>query len=117
MAGDAYDTIQRFWKIQDEGDYSALADLFAEDAVLVDPVFGRFEGRDAIAAFMTKMNSEMAKIGASFQLVELAGDAETAWAQWRAMTNAGPRDGVGVYRVRSGRLVYYRDYMNEPADR
>ena len=58
MPGDAYDTIQKFWKIQDEGDYSALADLFAEDAVLVDPVFGRFEGRSAIASFMTKMNAE-----------------------------------------------------------
>ena len=102
MAGDAHDTIREFWRIQDEGDYSALSDLFAEDAVLVDPVFGRFEGREAIAAFMTKMNTEMKKVGAAFRLVELAGDDETAWAQWRAETNAGPRDGVGVLWERKG---------------
>lgn len=113
MSGDAYDTIEKFWKIQDDGDYSALAQLFAEDAVLVDPVFGRFDGREAIARFMAKMNVEMRKAGASFRLVELAGDGETAWAQWRAETDAGPREGVGVYRVRDGRLTYYRDYMNE----
>jgi steroid delta-isomerase len=114
VAGDAYDTIERFWKIQDGGDYSKLTDLFAEDALLEDPVYGRFEGRDAIVGFMAKMNVEMKKIGATFQRVELAGDDETAWAQWRVETNAGPREGVGVYRVRNGRLTYYRDYMNEP---
>ena len=117
MAGDAFETIRKFWEIQDEGDYSALSDLFADDAVLVDPVFGRFEGREAITGFMTKMNTEMKKAGASFRLVELAGDGETAWAQWRAETNAGPREGVGVYRVRNGQLTYYRDYMNEPSEK
>ena len=55
---------------------------------------------------------EMAKAGASFRLVELAGDDETAWAQWEATTNKGTRQGVGVYRVRNGQLVYYKDYMN-----
>ena len=49
---------------------------------------------------------------AVFRLVELAGDNETAWAQWEATTNKGTRQGVGVYRVRNGQLVYYKDYMN-----
>ena len=112
MAGDAYDTIERFWKVQDDGDYSKLSELFADDAVLVDPVFGTFECAAAIAAFMEKMNVEMRARGASFRLVELAGDDETAWAQWEATTSSGPRTGVGVYRVRDGKLTYYRDYMN-----
>ncbi len=70
---DAEATIRRFWEIQDGGDYSKLADLFADDAVLVDPVFGTFTGGEAIAGFMQRMNVEMAKAGASFTLVELSG--------------------------------------------
>jgi ketosteroid isomerase-like protein len=112
MAGDAYDTIKRFWEIQDEGDYAALVPLFADDAELVDPIYGTFVGGEAIAGFFQMMNTEMAKAGASFRLVELAGDDETAWAQWQATTNNGERQGVGVYRVRNGQLTYYKDYMN-----
>jgi steroid Delta-isomerase len=113
MAGDAYDTIKRFWEIQDGGDYSLLSALFTEDAVLVDPIFGTFVGGEAISGFMAKMNVEMKKAGATFFLEELSGDGETAWARWRADTSKGPRNGVGIYRVRDGKLTYYRDYMNE----
>ncbi len=112
MAGDAYDTIKRFWEIQDLGDYAALATLFADHAEVIDPVYGTFTGGEAIAGFFTMMNTEMAKAGASFRLVELAGDDETAWAQWEAITHKGVRHGVGVYRVRDGQLTYYKDYMN-----
>ncbi len=115
--GDAYETIRRFWTIQDGGDYSQLGELFAEDAVLVDPVYGTFTGSEAIVGFMTLMNSEMAKAGASFSLLELAGSGDTAWAQWKAVTNRGDRFGVGIYRVRDGKLTYYRDYMNEPSEK
>jgi steroid delta-isomerase len=115
MSDDAYEVVQRFWSIQDGGDYSKLGELFAEDAVLVDPVFGTFTGREAITAFMHEMNQEMAKRGASFRLSEMAADGETAWAQWEATTSAGVRHGVGVYRVRDGVLTYYRDYMNAPS--
>ena len=115
MAGDAYDTIERFWRIQDEGDYTATAALFAEDALFVDPVYGTFEGRDAIAAFMQKMNAAVGAINGVFTLVELAGGDDSAWAQWHFESDHGPRDGVGVYRVRDGQITYYRDYMN-PAE-
>lgn len=114
---DAYDTLKRFWTIQDDGDYSKLADLFADDAELVDPVYGTFTGGQAIAEFMTMMNTEMAKAGASFRLAELSGATDTSgngtvWAQWTATTNKGDRTGVGVYRTRDGKITYYRDYMN-----
>ena len=109
----AYDTLRQFWEIQDGGDYSLLSALFSDDAVLEDPIFGTFVGGEAIAGFMAKMNVEMVKAGASFRLVELAGGGETAWAQWEATTSKGDRTGVGVYRVRDGKITYYRDYMNE----
>ena len=114
MAGDAYDTIKRFWEIQDHGDYAPLADLFADDAQVVDPVYGTFTGGQAIAGFFTMMNTEMAKVGATFRLVDLAGDDEAAWAQWEVTTTDGrdPRQGVGVYKVNNGKLTYYKDYMN-----
>ncbi len=112
MSGDAYDTLARFWEIQNDGDYTKVVELFADDAVLVDPIYGTFEGGPAIADFMAKMNREMTKIGASFRLEELEGDETTAWAQWVATTNKGDRSGVGVYRVRNSQITYYRDYMN-----
>ncbi len=112
MAGEAEATIRRFWDVQESGDYSRLVELFADDAVLVDPVYGTFNGAEAIAGFMAKMTEEMAARDISFRLVDLAGDDEMAWAQWEAVMPAGNRSGVGVYRVRDGRLTYYRDYMN-----
>lgn len=112
MTGDAHTTLQRFWDVQDSGDYSQLVELFADDAVLVDPIYGTFTGSAAIAEFMATMTKEMASRDISFRLVELAGDDETAWAQWEAVIPAGNRSGVGVYRVRDGKLTYYRDYMN-----
>jgi len=111
--GDAYATIERFWNIQDGGDYTRVVELFAADAVLVDPIYGTFNGRDAIAGFMAKMNREVTKAGASFRLVELAGGDNAAWAQWAMVTADGERSGVGIYRVSNGLITYYRDYMDK----
>ena len=69
MAGDAYDTIERFWETQNAGDYTATVALFADDAVLEDPLYGTFTGRDAIGGFMAKMNEAVAKTEGSFRLV------------------------------------------------
>jgi steroid Delta-isomerase len=118
QTNDAYDTLKRFWEIQDGGDYSKLSSLFADDAVLVDPVYGTFTGGEAIAGFMTKMNTEMVKAGASFALESLSGAVDnqgegTVWAQWKAVTKKGDRTGVGIYRTNGGKITYYRDYMNE----
>lgn len=114
MSGDAYDTIERFWQIQDGGDYTATAELFADDARFDDPIYGTFNGRAEIAAFMEKMNGAVSAINGVFTLEELAGDDETAWAQWRFDSDNGVRHGVGIYRVADGRITYYRDYMNPP---
>ena len=38
----AKEIIETFWKIQDEGDYTKVVELFDEDAGLVDPFFGTF---------------------------------------------------------------------------
>ena len=110
----AIETIETFWRIQDAGDYTAMVELFAEDALLEDPFFGKFEGREAIAGFMAKMNVEMKKRETHFEVVEIDGGGEVAWAQWVAVTPRGRIEGCGLYRVRDGLMTYYKDYMNAP---
>jgi ketosteroid isomerase-like protein len=112
MARSAKETIEEFWRVQDAGDYRRLVDLFAEDALLVDPVYGSFRGREAIRGFMEKMNAVMAERNIDFVAEEIDGGGEVAWAQWVARTPRGNIEGCGLYRVRDGLLTYYRDYMN-----
>ena len=118
MWNDTLEVIQKFWKIQDDRDYEKLVDLFADDAVLEDPIFGTFKGKEAIAGFMAKMNEEMAKIETHFNALEISGGGGTAWCQWEAVSPKGKRQGCGLYKVHDGKMTYYRDYMNaeeEPA--
>ena len=110
----AKQTIEEFWRIQDEGDYTMVLELFAEDAILVDPFFGTFNGKEAIAGFMAKMNEEMKNRETDFVVREIAGAGETARAQWVAKTPSGDIDGCGLYKVRDGLMTYYKDYMNAP---
>ena len=114
MTLSAKETIEKFWRIQDEGDYTAVVELFAEDALFEDPVYGTFEGRDAIMAFMQKMNEEMQTRETDFVVREIDGGGEVAWAQWIMRTPEGNIEGCGLYRVRDGMLTYYKDYMNAP---
>lgn len=116
MPGQAQDTIEQFWRIQDEGDYTKLVDLFAEDALLEDPIWGRYEGRDAILKFMTTMVEEMGDRKIHFTVDEICGDDHAVWARWTMHSPEGERGGVGIYKVRDGKLTYYRDYMDPPAE-
>jgi limonene-1,2-epoxide hydrolase len=115
MPGKAQDVIEQFWRIQDEGDYTKLAPLFAEDAVVEDPVWGTFTGREAILGFMTRMVEEMGKLKISFTVEEICGDDHAAWARWTLHSPEGTRGGCGIYKVEGGQLTYYRDYMDPPA--
>ena len=112
MTRSAKQTIERFWEIQNSRDYTQLVPLFAEDAVLEDPFFGRFDGRDAIAGFMARMVEEMGARQTHFTVREIAGGGDVAWARWIAHTPAGDVEGCGLYRVVNGELTYYCDYMN-----
>ena len=116
MPGQAQRVIEEFWRIQDEGDYTKLVDLFAEDALLEDPIWGRYEGREAILGFMTTMVKEMGTRKIHFTVDEICGDDHAVWARWTMhMDGAPPRGGVGIYKVANGQLTYYRDYM-DPAE-
>lgn len=113
---DARTTIELFWETQNSGNYNDLVPLFAEDAVLEDPFFGRFEGKAAIAGFMAKMVEEMSARETRFTVKEIAGGGEVAWARWIAHTPRGDVEGCGLYRVKDGLMTYYCDYMNGAQD-
>ena len=110
--GEAKRVIERFWQVQDGGDYTKLVDLFAEDARVEDPVWGTFEGREAIGGFMATMVKEMGERKIRFTVDEIAGDDYIAWSRWTMHSPAGTRGGCGIYKVTDGRLTYYRDYMD-----
>ncbi len=116
MMGRAQTTVERFWQVQDSGDYTQLVDLFAEDALLEDPIWGKYQGRDAILQFMTTMVKEMGERKIHFTVDEICGDDHAAWARWTMHSPAGSRSGVGIYKVVDGKLAYYRDYMDPAAE-
>lgn len=114
--GEAQRVIEQFWQIQDEGDYTRLAPLFAEDAVVEDPVWGTHRGREAILGFMTTMVKEMGERKIHFTVDEIFGDDHACWARWTMHSPAGSHGGVGIYKVEGGQLTYYRDYVDPPAE-
>jgi steroid Delta-isomerase len=112
MPGQAQATIERFWQVQDSGDYTQVVDLFAEDALLEDPIWGVYRGREAILGFMTSMVKEMGARKIHFTVDEVCGDDHACWARWTMHSPEGTRTGCGIYKVADGKLTYYRDYMD-----
>ena len=90
MAGQAQRVIEEFWRIQDAGDYTKLAPLFAEDAFLEDPIWGQYRGRAAILGFMTTMVEEMAGRKVHFTVDEICGDDHAVWARWTMHMEGAP---------------------------
>jgi len=112
----AIEVIKKFWEIQDEGDYTKVIDLFSEDALFEDPVYGTFRGKSEILEFMKKMNEEMRSREITFRAVKIDGGGEVAWTQWIAESPDSEIEGCGLYRVENGLMTYYRDYMNAPSN-
>jgi len=108
----AREVIGKFWDIQNDGDYGALLPLFAEDAVFEDPIIGRVEGKKAIGELLNRLTKELADVGHFFEVLEIAGDEEVAWARWIWKRDEGDLEGVGLYRVKNGKLVSYRDFFD-----
>jgi ketosteroid isomerase-like protein len=112
MPGVAEDLIREFWRVCEQGDFNKLMVFFAEDAVLVDPVYGTFDGHAAIAGFMTQMTEVTGTSGTSFAVAEVAGDESTAWARWTFSGSGGEGIGASIFRIRDGLIVYEHDYTH-----
>lgn len=115
--GPAVEVVRRFWEIQNAARYTELGELFTEDAVFTDIVYGRFEGRDAVVAYLSRMESEMPEQGARFELIDAAGDETVAWSQWWCHLPAGKLAGWTLHTLRDGRLTLDADYFDVLAAR
>jgi ketosteroid isomerase-like protein len=122
MAGPAYDLIAEFWDQERDQRYTAHADRFSDDAVFVDPLFGRMDGRARIREFMELMERVVPAGGVSFELVDVDGGTTCAWSRW-IMRAPGPDGtpvdvaGQSLYRVRDGMLTFDADYIDPIAYR
>lgn len=115
--GSARRVIEDFWRIQGDGRYRDLADLFADDAEFIDQLDGAFRGSSAIAGFFDRMQAEMPAIGARFELVDLAGDESVGWSQWWCRLPGGDVPGWTLHRFRGGRISLDSDHFDSNAAR
>ena len=101
---------------------------WAEDGVLEYPghstISGRYEGKQAIEAFFGRVFERMDTIRLTVRHVGFANPLaltyrNTMYVEFEA--DEATKDGllihtevVGVYRIRRGRLAFYREYIFDP---
>jgi steroid Delta-isomerase len=110
----AWQVIELFWSIQDGHDYTKLIPLFAEDATFDDPAIGQVKGKENIAALFAQLTEDLADKKMHFEVLEIAGGETVAWARWLWKRPDGDIEGVGLYKVRDGKLISYRDFYPVP---
>ncbi len=104
-------------------DSAAFADLFAEDAVYLDSLYGTYEGRGAITAFHRKCHEEAEAY--SFRPVTiLADEGKNVAFEWEfsfvsLMPSSRGREislkGASFLTLRGGKIVSYREYADSVA--
>ncbi len=112
VGGGGLDLIESFWQIQNDARYTELAPLFADDAVFTDILYGEFHGRKAIADYFVRMEAEMPDIGATFELVDAAGDDTVGWSQWNCRFPGGDVPGWTLHTFRDGEITLDSDYFD-----
>ena len=121
---EALDTYARFVALRDEIDvggraWSELADFFTEDAVYIDPAWGRVEGREAIRDFFEKSMAGLTGYGWSTPENWTMADGPRVVSQWDQVLGEG-EDGTPwlvaglsiLYYVGDGRFCYSHDMLN-----
>jgi len=98
--------------------WNLMADLMhPTDSVYIDPIFGRFEGQEAIRRWMTDI---MGKIGdIDFEPIsEIYWNGETSLQLWKQVANTPHGEqqemswGASVRQFKDGWLVYSADYFD-----
>lgn len=105
--------VSSYWAIiEKEQDYSALSEFYLPESVLIDPVYGPFEGYDAIKAFLEQVTADMQGMGIAFTVAEVAGEGDIGWARWRfQLPDGNKKEGVSVYRFKGDKILYQHDYI------
>ena len=99
-------------------DFNLVADMMhPTDSVYVDPIFGRFEGQDAIRAWYTDIMGKVGNI--QFEpIAKTVWDGNTSLQMWRqlAVLPSGEKVemtwGFSVRKFKDGWMVYAADYFD-----
>lgn len=101
-----------------EQTWPALADLFTDDAVYIDPAWGRIEGRDEIRTFMEESMTGLEDWTFPIEFIAIEGDQVVVkWTQELPGTRAdGTRWSQSGYSTLlyagDGRFSYEEDLLN-----
>src|SRR5262249_34244428 len=103
-------TYERYVALRDKIDrgeksWSELADFFTEDAVYIDPGWGRIEGRDAIREFMERSMAGLTGYGWSSPENWTMAQGHRIVSQWDQLM--GQRDDGRPWKVAGLSILYY----------
>jgi len=107
---EARETYERLVAVRDEIDegkkpWSVLADLFTEDAVYIDPAWGRIDGQDAIRDFFVKSMAGLTGYGWSTPENWIMVDGHRVVSQWDQIL--GDREDGTPWLVPGLSILYY----------
>jgi ketosteroid isomerase-like protein len=121
---EARETYERFIAVRDEIDagdkpWSVLADFFTEDAVYIDPAWGRIEGREPIREFFEKSMAGLTGYGWSTPEHWTMVEGPRVVSQWDQVLGERP-DGTPyfvaglsiLYYTSNGLFCYSHDMLN-----
>ena len=124
LENEARETYSRFVAARDEVDagrkpWSALADFFTDDAVYIDPAWGRIEGRENIRVFFEKSMAGLTGYGWSTPENWTMCEGPRLVSQWDQILGHKP-DGTPwlvaglsiLYYAGNGRFCYSHDMLN-----
>ena len=123
-AREATETYHRFVATRDEVDvgkkpWSAIADFFTEDAIYIDPAWGRIEGRENIRSFFEKSMAGLTGYGWSTPEHWTMVEGHRLVSQWDQVLGEKPDGqpyfvaGLSIlYYVGDGLFCYSHDMLN-----
>lgn len=90
-------------RITTSGDWAPFADLFTENAVYIEHLFGRFEGREAIRSWITKTMSRFpGSVMTGFPVEWYVIDEDRGWVVcqiWNEMPDPGDGNRYRAYNL------------------
>mgnify|MGYP002820810739 CR=1 FL=1 len=99
------------WRVQEP----ETLNLVTDDVYWMDPRFPAFQGKNRLAKYFQYAGVENQVIKPVWETKKIFATAEEACVEWAGAINLGIRmtiDGTSVFRVRDGKIYYYRGYWD-----
>ncbi len=115
--------VNHFCQRFEQDDSDAFAELFTDDAIYVDSLYGTYKGRKAIKDFHERCHKEAREYRFS-PISHLYRNDEAAAFEWKFSfvslmpTSMGKKitlKGAGFLTLRNGKIVSYREYADSIA--